>query len=185
MNNQEPEVLEQLFSRSINVEKVKSRGLRENIAARPEECEKLADQLGLNKLSALSFNCVLMPWKKGGVEISGSVSATFDETCVVTLENFTTEIKHDVKRYFERAGRAAPEIPVLDLEGIDDDIPDSFEGGKIDIGEIAVESLALCLSPHPRKPGAVFTDHMESDPNSVNDPARKNPFDVLQKLKKH
>lgn len=185
MNNQEPELAETLFSRPINVEKVKSRGLREKISARSDECEKLAAQLGVNKLDLLNFNCALMPWKKGGVEISGSVTATFEETCVVTLETFTTEIKQDVKRYFERAGRASPEIPVYDLESIEDDIPDSFEGGKIDIGAVAVETLALCLSPHPRKPGAVFTDHVESDPDSPDDPARKNPFDVLQQLKKH
>lgn len=185
MKNQEADIAEILFSRPINVEKVKSKGVREKISAKPEECEKLTSQLNINKLDALNFDCTLMPWKKGGVEVSGVVTATIEEICVVTLEVFTTEIKQDIKRYYERAGRSAPEIPVVDMEKLEDDLPDQFEGGQIDIGDIAVETLALCLSPHPRKPGAVFTDHVESDPDSPDDPARKNPFDVLQQLKKH
>jgi len=185
MKNQETDLAEMLFSRPINVEKVKSKGLREKIAARPDECEQLANQLGINKIEALNFDCVLKPWKKGGVEVTGIVTVKFREVCVVTLDVFATEMQQDVKRYFERAGRSSPEIPVVDLEQIEDSLPDSFEGSKINIGDIAVETLALCLSPHPRKPGVVFTDHVESDPDNLDDPARENPFDVLQQLKKH
>ncbi len=170
------------FSRQINVEKIKSKGLRQTITANEQERKNLTEQLTLKAIDTLNFNCLLLPWKKGGVELSGQVTATIRQTCVVTLEVFTTEISQDVKRYFESAGQTKSEMPVLDLEDIEDDISEVLENGLLNIGDIAVETLVLCLSPYPRKPGAVFADHVESPPGELKG---ENPFDVLQKLKKH
>jgi len=177
--------IESVFSRPIKVEKIKSTGLRENISASQEECKALAEQLKINSLETLSMRCVLMPWKKGGVEIKGEVKATIEEICVVSLEPFTSEVSEDVNRFFERQADDKTPSPLLDLEDADDDIPDILEGGLIDIAEIAAETLALSLSPYPRKPGAVFQDHVESDPEQNEGPTRQNPFDVLKKFKKH
>jgi len=185
MNNQQTEAAENSFSRPINVDKIKSRGQRENIVANPQECENLGRQLSVSKVEALNFRCLLMTWKKGGVEVAGQVTATVEEICVVTLEPFSTEISQEVKRYFERPGRQESDIPFLDLESIEDEMPDILDNGIVDVGEVAVETLALCLSPYPRKPGVVFADHLESDPESDDDQAKENPFDVLQQLKKN
>jgi len=170
------------FSRPVNIEKIKSKGLRKTIEANGQEREKLADHLTITAIDAMSFNCLLLPWKKGGVELSGQVTATFKQTCVVTLEVFSTEISQDVKRYFANAGQLKLDSAVIDLESLEDDVPDVVENGLLDIGDIAVETLALCLSPYPRKPGVVFADHVESDPDESES---DNPFNVLQKLKKH
>ncbi len=185
MTDKNQESAERVFSRPINVEKIKSLGLREHITANEQECKLLAQQLDIKAVKDLSLTCVLMPWKKGGVQINGEISATIEEICVVTLEPFTTQVRESVERIFERAGGPPAQAPVLDLESIEDDVPDVIDGGSIDIGEIAVETLALSLSAYPRKPGAVFQNHMESDPDSNDDPAKKNPFDVLKQLKKH
>jgi uncharacterized metal-binding protein YceD (DUF177 family) len=37
--------------------------------------------------------------------------------------------------------------------GLDDEIADVIEDGRIDLGQYAVEQLALNLDPFPRKPG--------------------------------
>ena len=185
MNNLDNQPVPNCFSRPVKVDRVKSKGLREKVTATSEECEGLAGQLAIEKVDAVQFNCVLMPWKKGGVHLKGQLTATVQEICVVTLEPFTTRISQEVKRYFERAGRSGTEIPVIDMEAPENDVPDVLEDGKLDIGDIAIETLALCLSPHPRKPGAVFADHVESDPDNKDDPAKENPFDVLKQLKKH
>ena len=39
---------------------------------------------------------------------------------------------------------------------LDDDEPDPIVDGKIDLGALAAEFLALGLDPYPRKPGAEF-----------------------------
>ena len=176
------------FSRPVNVDKIKPQGLAETISATPQECEALTQQLKINSLEALSFNYKVLPWKKGGVEVSGVINATIEEICVVSLDPFTSEVSEPVKRFYERHSDVAAKNPLLDLEtldDLDDDLPDLIEDGMIDLGEVAVETLALSLSPYPRKPGVVFEDHVESDPELNDDSGRKNPFEILKDLKKH
>ena len=50
-----------------------------------------------------------------------------------------------------------------------------IEDGKIDLGQYAVEQLALALDPFPRKPGATFVQPEE--------PAEISPFAALKALK--
>ena len=50
-----------------------------------------------------------------------------------------------------------------------------IEDGKIDLGQYAVEQLALSLDPFPRKPGAEFVQPEE--------PAEISPFAALKALK--
>jgi len=173
-----------VFAKPINVNKVKSQGMREKIKATGSDCQQLAETLKLDNLHSLTLTCLIKPWKKGGVAISGEITAVIEETCVVTLESFKTEITEPIERYFERATNDQSAAPVLELDDIDD-VPDVIENTHIDIGAIAIETLALLLSPHPRKPGVVFDDHLEFDPDSEEEKAGKNPFDVLKQLKKH
>ena len=174
-----------VFSRPLNVERVKSKGLCEKISANEKERRQLARQLELNDLLSLSMNCILIPWKKGGLELKGTVEATIEEICVVTLEPFTTEISEEVRLLFEQQGGKNTAAPLIDLETLEDEVPERLENGIIDLGEIAVEALALVLSPYPRKPGVVFEDHVESDPDEDGKSGIENPFDVLKQLKKH
>ena len=58
----------------------------------------------------------------------------------------------------------------------DDDEPDPIVDGKIDLGALAAEFLALGLDPYPRKPGAEFAAPVaEEDDDS--------PFAPLTELK--
>ena len=66
---------------------------------------------------------------------------------------------------------ATPEVEV----SIDDDAPDPIEDGRIDLGQYAIEQLALTLDPFPRKPGAEFVQPPE--------PVEISPFAVLKAFK--
>jgi hypothetical protein len=59
------------------------------------------------------------------------------------------------------------------------DPPDPIVNGRIDLGALASEFLALGLDPYPRKPGVEFKSLTEDA-----DDARPSPFAVLGKLKK-
>ena len=54
-----------------------------------------------------------------------------------------------------------------------DDLPDVIIGGQIDLGQIAIEQLALVMEDYPRKEGEVF--HWESEFDEEDDKAQ-NPF---------
>ena len=70
--------------------------------------------------------------------------------------------------------REPEEDAEIDLE-LDDDSADQIEGGSLDLGQYAVEQLALSLDPFPRKLGAVFEQPKE--------PGEISPFAVLKGLK--
>ena len=77
--------------------------------------------------------------------------------------------------------RATLESQKEDGDDWDKDTPEIVVGGKIDLGDIAVEQVALRLDDYPRKPGEEFSFVSEFDDN---DTAAENPFAVLAKLKK-
>ena len=63
----------------------------------------------------------------------------------------------------------------------EDDLPDIVIDGQIDLGQIAIEQIALAMEDYPRKEGEVFSWKSEFDPQ---DDERRNPFKILEKLKK-
>ena len=58
------------------------------------------------------------------------------------------------------------------------DPPDPIIGGKIDLGALASEFLALGLDPYPRKPGAKFQPAGETG----TPPDARSPFEILKKI---
>ena len=88
---------------------------------------------------------------------------------MVSLEEFEATQRETFKLRFVPAGM---EIDDQDPES-DDEIP--FDGGVIDLGEAAVEQLALDLDPFPRMPGAKLPDEPE--------PANVSPFAALAALR--
>ena len=76
--------------------------------------------------------------------------------------------------FSEHAAETAPDDVVRMGER---DPPEPIENGRIDLGAVTAEFLALGLDPYPRKPGVAF----ESGPG--RDPA-DSPFAALAKMKK-
>jgi uncharacterized metal-binding protein YceD (DUF177 family) len=126
-----------------------------------------------------------------GLRVTGRVSATVGQTCVVTLEPLANEVEEDVDLLFapppptvERTAKETaketarqkevstpPEKPRRNW-----DEPEPLVGGVIDLGALAIEFLILGLDPYPRKPGAVFQPPQDVKP----DPS---PFAALAGLK--
>jgi Large ribosomal RNA subunit accumulation protein YceD len=119
-----------------------------------------------------------------GLHVTGRVSATVGQNCVVTLEPLANEVEEDIDLLF-----APPPPPVERKAGEDDgeakssgrperrfDRPEPLIGGVVDLGALATEFLILGLDPYPRKPGAVFEPPQDLKP----DPG---PFAALAELK--
>ena len=86
------------------------------------------------------------------MQTTGQLRARLRQCCVITMEDFDTEIAEDFEIRFVPEGMEAEEI---DLDA-PDEIP--YAGATIDLGEAAVEQLALCLDPFPKKPGAALPE---------------------------
>ena len=157
-----------LFSRPVRVEALPKDGLTQTIEANPAERAALAALNRLPDIAKLTATFVLRRAGRGGVRVSGTVHAELTQTCVVSLEPFEATLDEPVDVRFappaeegaaRRAASGAPaETVLLDAE----DAPDPIVDGRVDLGALAAEFMALGLDPYPRKPGVAFAPPAEA-----------------------
>lgn len=178
------------FSRPLSVACVGDAGVRLHHTASEAECAALAELDGLVGLRDLAVEADVSRRGKDGLHVSGRVTAVLTQTCVVTLEPFETGIDETFAVDFapEAEAEAAHRRAMEEIEAASDkaaalleqrDPPDPIVGGKIDLGALAAEFLALGLDPYPRSPGARFEELAESA-----QPEKASPFIALAGLKK-
>ena len=152
------------FSRRTAVERIAATGHPAGrdltIEADATELAKLATRLQLPDVNTLTCRFRLRPTPDGTIAAEGWLDAVVTQTCVVSLDEFTTLVSEHFIIRFVPAGRESDDI---DPESVDE-IP--YNDGVIDLGEAAVEQLALALDPWPRKPDAVLPEAAEDAPAS-------------------
>lgn len=132
---------------------------------------RIARALDLASLDAFVADIDLAP-SPGGWRLAGHVRASLAQTCGITLDPLPLEIDSAFVINLSEAVDPESEEIVITL---DDESPDLIEAGQIDLGQYAVEQLALRLDPFPRKPGAEFVQPPE--------PVEISPFAVLKQLR--
>jgi uncharacterized metal-binding protein YceD (DUF177 family) len=177
------------FSRPIAVETVGEKGLRLDLEASAAECAALAQQDGLVALRDLRVEAEVTRRGRERFLAKGRVRAVATQTCVLTLEPFDAEVDEPFEVEFapEAEAEAAYARAMAEIEAAPDkaaalaaqpDPPDPIVAGRIDLGALASEFLALGLDPYPRKPGAHFDPLIED----AGEPP--SPFAALARLKK-
>ena len=137
------------FSRPEQVDTI---GEVRDVAIAADETERAAlaarfDLIGIARLAG-TFT---IRRDAAGIAVEGRVTAALTQACGVTGDALPATIDEPVALRFVAAGDAvAEEIELAD--GDLDVIP--YEGGTIDLGEAAAETVALALDPFPRGPGA-------------------------------
>ena len=173
------------FSRVLVVATLSDRPIVVPVEADAAERARLAEANGIPALHRLE-----VPFRVGregpsGFRVSGTLQATVRQICVVTLEPFDSEVTEEVDVRFVldsaasgRSSLRAPTAPQDPAEEADEDPPDVIRDGRIDLGALAAEFLALGLDPHPRKPGVRFDEAAAGQ-----GPKEASPFAVLAALK--
>jgi uncharacterized metal-binding protein YceD (DUF177 family) len=132
---------------------------------------RIAKALDLASLDSFTADVDLAP-TAAGWRLTGRVRASLAQTCGITLEPLPVEVDAPFSvSLAEAVDEDSDEIIIT----LDDESPDLIEDGQIDLGQYAVEQLALRLDPFPRKPGAEFVQPPE--------PAEISPFAVLKQLR--
>ena len=145
-------------------------GLTRTLTPDADARKKIAHELDLAALDAFEATMRLTP-NETGWRLSGRIRADAVQSCGLTLEPLPVVIDRTFMLDLSESVEDTPEIEV----SMDDDAPDPIEDGRIDLGQYAIEQLALSLDPFPRKPGAEFVQPPE--PNEIN------PFAVLKQFK--
>jgi hypothetical protein len=149
----------------------------------------VARLVGLRDLPKLQATFDLTRHGDDGLHVSGRMSATVGQNCVVTLEPLVNEVEEDIDLLFAppppSGARKAGEYKAGEDEAVEEaserpqrswNGPEPLIGGVVDLGALATEFLILGLDPYPRKPDAVFEAPQDVKP----DPG---PFAALAGLK--
>ena len=157
------------------LERIPPQGYEITVTASPEECVALTARLRIPAVRSLSCRFHLHKLPRGVIAAEAELHARVVQTCVVSLDDFTADVTEAFRVRFVPAGTEADdaELASADPES-EDEIP--YDGVYIDLGEAAVEQLALSLDPYPRKPGAEL-------PAAATDP-EPSPFAALAALRR-
>jgi uncharacterized metal-binding protein YceD (DUF177 family) len=177
------------FSRPIAVDSVGEGGQRLKFEASAAECAALAKQDALDGLRDLTVEAELFRRGRDRLLVRGKVKAVVTQSCVVSLEPFEAPLEEIFEIEFapQAEAEAAYEKAMAEIEAAQDkaaalaaqpDPPDPIIDGKVDLGVIAAEFLALGLDPHPRKPGASFEEIVDPLAEKLS------PFAALERFKK-
>lgn len=120
-----------------------------SLAADAEERARLAARFDLLAIDRLEASFAVRR-EGGAIRATGRVTAAVVQACSATGEPLAAEIDEPVELRFAEE-TAADEERELDADTID---TLQIEGGAIDLGEAAAETMALALDPFPRAPGA-------------------------------
>ncbi|WP_230481615.1 YceD family protein [Sphingomonas sp. Leaf21] len=135
-------------------EKIDTIGEREkpvSIDTTPDERRALAGRFGLLSVDSLSAELVVRR-DAAGILVTGKVRGAVVQPCSVTGDPVPAKVDEPVAlRFVEPSGAGAEEELELSEESLD---TIEIEGGAIDLGEAAAETMALSLDPFPRSPDA-------------------------------
>lgn len=137
------------FSHPVRIDMIGEGARTETIAADETQRAALARRFNLIGIKRLEGSFTVQR-VAGGIAVSGKVQAEAIQRCSITDEPLPARIAETVDLRFVEDSAAGEEVE-LDDDGIDV-LP--LEGGAIDLGEVAAETLALALDPFPRGPNA-------------------------------
>lgn len=166
---------------SIRVDSMPPAGREIELSVADEQRREIAELLDLGEVEGLEVRLRAVKFR-GGMRVTGRLTATIVQPSVVTLEPVRQEISEPIDRVFlpggekPRDGAAATEV-FVDLEG--EDLPDHFEGPEADMSNLIIETLALAIDPYPRAEGESL--------DSLGLPqaeTEESPFASLKSLKK-
>lgn len=166
------------WSVPIRLDEVPETGRHVELVADEATRASLAQAAGLAGLSRLAASFDLARQGSTGLRVSGNVSASVRQTCVVTLEPVDNEVEEAVDLVFASASAGGSASPTSASNATLDspEPPEAMSDGTVDLGVVATEFLLLGIDPYPRKPGAVFEPPPGSD-------TRESPFAALAGLR--
>lgn len=168
------------FSYPLKIDTLNQQQQHYHLQADQAQCKSLKEILQVEDVCAFDADIYLKyHQKEHRLDIWGEVRATLELRSVISDENFIKEYQTSFDYYYDTS---ATYKDIREMEpSIYDDVPEIVENGEIDLGNVAIEQLALVMEDYPRKDGEVFEFVADFDPQ---DDKPENPFAVLKNLKK-
>lgn len=165
------------FSRPIALDTLGDAPRHVAIEANAVERAALVRRFGLLALDALAAEADLV--RKGdSVTATGRIHAAVAQSCVASGVPVPQAVDEPFEIVFRPPPADAGPDEEIELDESEMDVV-FYEGGAIDLGEAAAETLALALDPYPRAPDAA--DALKAA--GVKGEAEAGPFGALASLR--
>ncbi len=156
----------------------------QKIIATPEECEALARRFHILAVKDVSAEFkILHDQEEGCFKIDGRLKGSVIQASIVSqspVEELIEEVLH-IKIRLLAPDEDYDENIIDELDDLSEDI-EYIKEGKVDVGELVAQYLALSLNPYPRNEGESLGDNSHHEDEGENE--KRNPFDILSTLKK-
>ena len=172
------------LSRIVVVSDLRGDVTERTVAATREECDALAVRLGIPAVREVRATLEIRRLSEDEIRVAGPVTADVVQSCVVSLVPVEERIEETLDLVFSPHADAVDPPADIDIDSLDDTICAQLEGpeplidGRIDIGDLVAETVALALDPYPRAPGA----QMRYAPARDDPDAPPHPFAKLSVL---
>ncbi|QKV18334.1 YceD family protein [Oricola thermophila] len=174
------------ISRPVVVSVLPSGGFPVRIEATSEQRAALAEAHALVSVDEFTADLVVKRWRKDGVRIQGTASARIVQACIVSLDPVKSDINVEIDAVFvpegSRLARPLDDEGALIVDPEGPDLPETFEGGVIDVGAVAEEFFELEIDPYPRAPGVELEEFVGAADDEGEDRS-ENPFARLAGLR--
>lgn len=168
------------FSRPFRLDSLSVEPRSVLIEAEPAEREALAARFELVAVDALAAEARLVR-RADAVEATGLLRAKVTQSCIATTEPVEAEVEEAFRVEFRPLPDARADDEV-ELDGQELDVI-FYDGGTIDLGEAAAQTLALALDPYPRSPAAEAALRDAGVKSEEEARLESSPFAALKALK--
>ncbi len=168
------------FSRPLRLQELCDGTIERKIIAEPTELKNIEERFGCFELKSLSMSLEISHEPTGPhVKLVGSLSAELVQRCVITLEPIIERIEEPVEALYDPERSTRNGDTATNIE--DDLLLEPLDGDVIDLGELAIQHLAVAYDPYPRKTGANFMDYKGSNVTPESDNTENKLSSMLQK----
>lgn len=168
------------FSRLVRIDTLG--GAPRGLSVEADEAERaaLAQRFGLVSIESLAAEAALT--RDGDrVAASGTLRARVTQSCVATGEPVAAEIGEAFRIEFRPPPEGQGGEDEIELSESELDVT-FYEGGSVDLGEAAAETLSLNLDPYPRCPAAAQALRQAGVKTEEEARAESSPFAALKRL---
>jgi hypothetical protein len=118
------------------------------------ELERLKNYVEVEDLLAFSADIKILPLAQGKVRAVGSFEAKLVQASVINLEPLSASVSDSFSvEYWPPEAISELNVETIDLET---DPPEALVSGRVPIGALLSELLAISVDPYPRAEGDVF-----------------------------
>lgn len=172
--------MQNLFSYPIIVDELSASEKKYTLEANAQDLEYLKEVLKVESVKKFRAEIKLkLNKKEHRLDVRGIVNAELELQSVISLENFYKSYDPEFAIFYDTKA-TLKDIKDLDID-LEEEEPGIIIGGQLDLGEVAIEQVALVMEDNPRKEGEFFVFESEFD---EEDTQKLNPFSVLKNLKK-